>query len=66
MWNEAVISSRIEGTRASLIDLYTHETAQPFFFEQTDDVREIFNYVRAMDYGLERLKALPVSTGRKG
>jgi Fic family protein len=61
MRNEAVISSSIEGTRASLIDLYTYETAQLSFFEQTDDVREVFNYVRAMDYGLERLKTLPVS-----
>lgn len=59
--NEAVISSRIEGTRASLIDLYTYETAQLSFFERTDDVREVYNYVRAMDYGLARLKTLPVS-----
>lgn len=59
--NEAVISSRIEGTRASLIDLFTYEIAQPSFFEQTDDVREVYNYVRAMDHGLERLKSLPVS-----
>ncbi len=59
--NEAVISSRIEGTRASLIDLYTYETAQLTFFEQSDDVREVYNYVRATDYGLERLKTLPVS-----
>jgi Fic family protein len=59
--NEAVISSRIEGTRASLIDLYTFETSQLSFFEQTDDVREVYNYVRATDYGLERLKTLPVS-----
>jgi Fic family protein len=59
--NEAVISSRIEGTRASLTDLYTYETAQLSFFEQTDDVREVFNYVRAMDYGPERLKTLPAS-----
>jgi len=59
--NEAVISSRIEGTRASLVDLYTYETAQLSFFERTDDVREVYNYVRATDYGLERLKTLPVS-----
>ena len=59
--NEAVISSRIEGTRASLVDLYTFETAQLSFFERTDDVREVYNYVRATDYGLERLKTLPVS-----
>ena len=59
--NEAVLSSRIEGTHASLIDIYTYETAQLSFFEQTDDVREVYNYVRAMDYGLERMHSLPVS-----
>lgn len=59
--SEAVISSRIEGTHASLVDLYTFETDQLSFFEKTEDVREVFNYVRAMDYGLERLKTLPVS-----
>lgn len=59
--NEAVISSRIEGTHASLVDLYTYETAQLSYFEKTDDVREVYNYVRAMDYGLERLATLPVS-----
>jgi Fic family protein len=59
--NEAVISSRIEGTRASLEDLYTYETTQLSFLEQTGDVREVYNYVRATDYGLERLNSLPVS-----
>ena len=59
--DEAVISSRIEGTHASLVDLYTYESAQLSFFERTDDVREVYNYVRAMEYGLERLKTLPVS-----
>jgi len=59
--NEAVISSRIEGTRASLTDLYTFEVAQLSFFEQSDDVREVYNYVRATDYGMERLKTLPFS-----
>jgi Fic family protein len=59
--SEAVISSRIEGTQASLVDLYTYESAQLSFFEKTGDVREVYNYVRAMDHGLERLKTLPVS-----
>ncbi len=61
MRNEAVISSRIEGTHASLVDVYAYETAQLSFFERTDDVREVYNYVRAMDYGLERLNTLPIS-----
>ena len=54
---EAVLSSRIEGTHASLIGLYTYETDQ----QPTSDVVEVYNYVRAMEYGLERLKILPVS-----
>jgi Fic family protein len=58
---EAVLSSRIEGTRASLVDLYHFESAQLSFFEDTSDVREVHNYVRALDYGLEREKTLPVS-----
>jgi Fic family protein len=58
---EAVLSSRIEGTRAFLVDLYQYESAQLIFQEDVPDVREVHNYVRAMDYGLERLKTLPVS-----
>ena len=58
---EAVLSSRIEGTRASLVDLYNYESAQLSFLEPTDDVREVHNYVLALDYGLERLETLPVS-----
>lgn len=61
MRREAVLSSRIEGTRASLTDLYNYESSQLSFLEEGDDVREVFNYVRAMHYGLERLKKLPVS-----
>jgi Fic family protein len=58
---EAVLSSRIEGTRASLTDLYHFESVQLSFFEDTSDVREVHNYVRALDYSLERSKTLPVS-----
>jgi Fic family protein len=59
--SEAVISSRIEGTKASLSDLYKYEITQLSFLEKTDDVREVYNYVTALGYGLERLKTLPVS-----
>lgn len=62
MRREAVLSSRIEGMRASLVDLYNYESAQLFFLELTNDVREVHNYVLALDYGLERLKTLQVST----
>jgi len=56
-----VLSSRIEGTRASLADVYVYEAEQLSFFEQIDDVREVHNYVRAMEYGLERIDTFPVS-----
>lgn len=60
MRREAVLSSRIEGTRASLVDLYNYESSQLSFLED-NDASEVFNYVRALDYGLNRLKQLPVS-----
>ncbi len=58
---EAVLSSRIEGTRASLNDVYVYEAAQLSYLEPTTDVREVHNYVKALDFGLERLRSLPVS-----
>lgn len=58
---EAVLSSRIEGTRASLSDLYAYETEQPALFDDAPDVQEVHNYVLALEYGLERLATLPVS-----
>lgn len=63
---EAVLSSRIEGTRAEITDLYTYEARQLALpglqpRDSEADVREVYNYVRALEYGLERLKTLPVS-----
>jgi Fic family protein len=57
---EAVLSSRIEGTRATLAELYTYESAQLSFLESHDDVHEVHNYVAALDYGLERLEKFPL------
>ena len=58
---EAVQSSQIEGTRASLTDLYAYEAGQLVLFELPDDVREVENYVQALHYGLDRLDTLPIS-----
>ena len=60
---EAVLSSRIEGTRASLVDLYAFEVEPPLFGEpeRRGDVQEVQNYVRALEHGLERLNELPIS-----
>jgi len=58
---EAVLSSRIEGTRASLVDLYAYESDQLSFLESSNDAHEVYNYVRALDSGLDRLANLSVS-----
>ena len=57
---EAVLSSRIEGTRASLSDLLADEAGQPTV-QPHDDVREVRNYVTALDEGIQRLHSLPLS-----
>lgn len=57
---EAVLSSQIEGTQSSLQDLLEAE-ARIFSPDRPADVREVINYVAAMNYGLERLATLPVS-----
>lgn len=57
---EAVLSSQIEGTQSSLADLLLHEnSAAPGV--PLDDVQEVSNYIRAMNYGIELLKTLPLS-----
>jgi Fic family protein len=56
---EAVLSSRIEGTQADLNDLYAYEAGQSP--PRESDVQEVLNYVHALEYGLKRLKTLPVS-----
>jgi len=58
---EAVLSSRIEGTQASLSELYAYEAVQLAMFEPPPDVHEVYNYVQALEYGLERLRTLPLS-----
>lgn len=57
---EAVLSSQIEGTQASLADVLEYETAAARR-NLPGDVGEVVNYVRAMDYGLARLEQLPLS-----
>ncbi len=57
---EAVLSSRIEGTQATLGELLIAEAAAPYR-AGTDDLWEVGNYVIALDYGLQRLETLPLS-----
>jgi Fic family protein len=54
---EAVLSSRIEGTRATLADVYAYEAGEEDTVQDTirGDVREVLNYVRAIEEGLAAL-----------
>lgn len=58
---EAVSSSRIEGTLASLGDLFYFEATKSQT-PKVPDVKEVGNYVRAMEYGIKLLSKLPIST----
>lgn len=57
---EAVLSSQIEGTQASLADVLELE-AKVLDPQVPADAAEIVNYVRALNYGIERLDTLPLS-----
>ncbi|MDQ3757396.1 MAG: Fic family protein [Actinomycetota bacterium] len=54
---EALASSRIEGTQASLSDIFD-ATARG---AAEGDVRKVTNYIDALDWGLARLATLPLS-----
>ncbi|RIH87466.1 Fic family protein [Calidithermus roseus] len=60
---EAVLSSRIEGTQASLVDVYALEAQVPLLplGEIREDAREVLNYIQALERGRELLRELPLS-----
>ncbi len=58
---EAVLSSQIEGTQASLDDLVAAE-ARLSGGEPLGDVQDVINYVAALNAGLARLTQLPISS----
>ena len=57
---EAVLSSRIEGTQATLGELLAAE-AGAAVERSPADLREVANYVVALEYGVARLRSLPLS-----
>lgn len=57
---EAVLSSRIEGTQATLGELLAAEAGR-VIDRSPDDLREVGNYVVALEYGITRLRTLPLS-----
>jgi Fic family protein len=56
---EAVLSSKIEGTQATLGELLAAE-AGATVDRSPDDLREVGNYVMALEHGISRLKKLPI------
>jgi Fic family protein len=67
---EAVLSSRIEGTHATLSDVFSFEAheakraakaARPAGAAKPSDVREVHNYAVALEHGMARLATLPIS-----
>lgn len=56
---EAELSSRIEGTYATQEELVLFEM-DPEIAPIKPDVREVWNYIEALEHGLKRLKDLPV------
>jgi Fic family protein len=59
---EAVLSSRIEGTPATLVDLLFDEVAASPDLELRENLREVRNYVAALQYGVERLAESPLDS----
>ena len=53
---EAVISSQIEGTQASLVDVLQKDRKN----EKIKDTEEIVNYIKATNYAFKRLNDLPL------
>lgn len=59
---EALLTSQIEGTQATLIDILDEEAG--FNVSNTDDVQEVTNYLRAFRWAQEQLRnpnELPIS-----
>ena len=57
---EAVLSSRIEGTQATLGELLAAEAGSRVE-RSPDDLHEVANYVVALEHGMDRLASLPLS-----
>ncbi|MGH7407573.1 MAG: Fic family protein [Candidatus Methylomirabilales bacterium] len=58
---EAVLSSSIEGTKTNLADLLLEEVEAGASEQADSDVREVRNYLVALEYGIKRLAEFPLS-----
>ena len=61
---EALLSSEIEGTQATLVDVFSYEQTAQAGSSSVADVKEVTNYVTAINYALGQIHAdrgLPIS-----
>jgi Fic family protein len=58
--HEAVLSSQIEGTQSTLEDVLQFEVDEKGH-DLPKDVRDVVNYITAMNYGLDLLQKLPLN-----
>lgn len=58
---EAVLSSRIEGTHATLGEILAADAGATVETGAVDDLKEVNNYIVALEYGIKRLETLPLS-----
>lgn len=56
-----MLSSKIEGTQATLDEVLEHEAGQKYDEEKTQDIQEIINYRTALTLARETLKARPLT-----
>ncbi|MDI9409180.1 MAG: Fic/DOC family N-terminal domain-containing protein [Candidatus Pacebacteria bacterium] len=60
---EAVLSSKIEGTQATLDEVFRFEAGMEFTGEKYEDIQEVLNYRNALVMGSKALEHRPLSLG---
>lgn len=60
---EAVLSSRIEGTQATVEEVLEHEAGQEYDADKEADIQEILNYRRALTLAADSLRDRPLRLG---
>lgn len=61
LMKEAVLSSKIEGTQASFSDVLRFQAREGKEEKKGSDVREVTNYVKAVEYGLSKIQTSKIS-----
>ena len=59
--NEAVLSSKIEGTKATLQEVYEYEANPNKYPDKIDDIQEVLNYRNAILFAIKELEKIPIS-----